>query len=392
MSNTSGGGASLNMIDGGMVAFFHDSGNHVDITAPASNPPTTYAIRLPQAQPSINDVLKVASTDDDVHSLEWSGGSGGNSFYRIAVSEGATGVSNPDPFYVTADQSQDTFGLITGDNIRFTGIDGTDPEYSTVEIEAFTIGGSFDSYVLIALDDDGGSASGGTLEATTSNDTLTFIAGDNITLQSVPNDDTIKISASGTTGGPLGGNNTWTGINTFNGYSTFFYQMAGFYNGAAGEAAFIATVSPGQFEEGFWLKNESTPATPTGGYIRVFSSTGSALSYKTASGTVISLAGSTSSSLALKDNVRTIEIDTSKVLTLSPKTFEWKDDAETVPEHMRGVKDFGLIAEEVHEILPELIIYNGNNEPAAINYHMISVLLLGEMKKLKARIEILEGN
>jgi len=58
---------------------------------------------------------------------------------------------------------------------------------------------------------------------------------------------------------------------------------------------------------------------------------------------------------------------------------------------MRGVKDFGLIAEEVHEILPELVIYDGNNEPAEINYHMISVLLLEEMKNLKARIEVLEG-
>ena len=90
-------------------------------------------------------------------------------------------------------------------------------------------------------------------------------------------------------------------------------------------------------------------------------------------------------------DIRAIESYTSKLLTLVPKTFEWKND-ETVPDYRRGVKDFGLIAEEVHEILPELVVYNGRNEPAALNYQMISVLLLEEVKKLKERVDTLEGN
>jgi len=171
-------------------------------------------------------------------------------------------------------------------------------------------------------------------------------------------------------------NQTWSGRFTMD-YSSSSYPAIHF------------GLAPGQFDKGYWLKNETTPGSPGGGYVRVFL-TGEVFSYKKSNGTIISLAASTSSSLALKDNVRTIEIDTSKVLTLSPRTFEWKD-AETVPEYRRGVKDFGLIAEEVHEILPELVIYDGNNEPAEINYHMISVLLLEEMKNLKARIEVLEG-
>ena len=57
-----------------------------------------------------------------------------------------------------------------------------------------------------------------------------------------------------------------------------------------------------------------------------------------------------------------------------------------------GEKSFGLIAEEVHEVLPELVILDKNQEPKSIDYPLLSVLLLSELKKMKARIDILEGN
>ena len=60
------------------------------------------------------------------------------------------------------------------------------------------------------------------------------------------------------------------------------------------------------------------------------------------------------------------------------------------------MNDFGYVAEEVHEILPQLVGYdnfeNGDNLPASVHYNQITVLLVEEMKKLRARIEVLEGN
>jgi hypothetical protein len=97
-----------------------------------------------------------------------------------------------------------------------------------------------------------------------------------------------------------------------------------------------------------------------------------------------------SSTIKHKDNPRPIEIDTSKVLSLTPTTFNWKD-MEGLGEEIRGVQDFGLIAEEVHEIIPELVVCDEDENPMGVRYKMISVLLLEEMKKLKARIEILEA-
>jgi len=107
-----------------------------------------------------------------------------------------------------------------------------------------------------------------------------------------------------------------------------------------------------------------------------------------------------SSSRRYKENIVGLAVDTSKVYDLVPKTFKWKDFEEPVIDEngitdeivtVIGKTDFGLIAEEVHEVLPELVIYNKANEPDAVRYKTITVLLIEEMKKLKARIEVLEG-
>ena len=101
------------------------------------------------------------------------------------------------------------------------------------------------------------------------------------------------------------------------------------------------------------------------------------------SGTALVIDGSdeiipSSSSIAYKDNVRTIDSDSSKVFELTPRSFEWKRD---------GSSDFGLIAEEVHEVMPEMVIYNKHGNPEAVKYDRLSVLLLMELNKIKKELE-----
>ena len=101
------------------------------------------------------------------------------------------------------------------------------------------------------------------------------------------------------------------------------------------------------------------------------------------SGTALVIDGSdeiipSSSSIAYKDNVRTIESDSSRVFDLMPRAFEWKRDGQT---------DFGLIAEEVHEVMPEMVIYNRDCKPEAVKYDRLSVLLLMELQKIKENLE-----
>jgi len=109
------------------------------------------------------------------------------------------------------------------------------------------------------------------------------------------------------------------------------------------------------------------------------------------------------SSRRYKENIVELAVDSSKIYELVPKSFKMKDmehptmtddgeeDFDTMVTEI-GLTTFGYIAEEVHEVLPELVLYNEDNEPDAIRYKTISVLLIEEMKKLRARIEVLEGN
>ena len=46
-----------------------------------------------------------------------------------------------------------------------------------------------------------------------------------------------------------------------------------------------------------------------------------------------------------------------------------------------------MIAEEVNEYYPEIVPKNSNNEPESIRYDLLSVILLEEIKKLKAEID-----
>ena len=101
------------------------------------------------------------------------------------------------------------------------------------------------------------------------------------------------------------------------------------------------------------------------------------------SGTALVIDGSdeiipSSSSVAYKDDVRTIESDSSRVFDLTPRSFNWKRD---------GLSDFGLIAEEVHEVMPEMVIYNKDGNPEAVKYDRLSVLLLMELHKIKKDLE-----
>ena len=52
----------------------------------------------------------------------------------------------------------------------------------------------------------------------------------------------------------------------------------------------------------------------------------------------------------------------------------------------------GGITIQFLDMLPEIVSYTLEDEPESVQYRLISVLLLEEMKKLKARIEVLEGN
>jgi hypothetical protein len=103
----------------------------------------------------------------------------------------------------------------------------------------------------------------------------------------------------------------------------------------------------------------------------------------TTTGTTLGVDGSNnliriSSSARYKKNIVESKIDSSKVFDLDIREFDYKDT---------DVHDVGLIAEEVEEVLPELVIYGKDSEgadrPDSVKYDRLALLLLEEVKKLR---------
>lgn len=92
--------------------------------------------------------------------------------------------------------------------------------------------------------------------------------------------------------------------------------------------------------------------------------------------------GTVSSSIRYKDNVRDMDEDSNLIYCLRPVTFNYKKFPDS--------KEYGLIAEEVAEVLPELVVYK-DGEPETVKYHILCNLLLNEIQKLEKRVTELEG-
>jgi len=91
----------------------------------------------------------------------------------------------------------------------------------------------------------------------------------------------------------------------------------------------------------------------------------------------------TASTRRVKKNIRTLAVDSSQIYNLTCKSFEFKEN---------DVTSFGLIAEEVHEVIPALVSYRGGLPQAVKVEDALTYLLLEELKKLKDRIVVLEAS
>ena len=62
------------------------------------------------------------------------------------------------------------------------------------------------------------------------------------------------------------------------------------------------------------------------------------------------------------------------IFSLKPVTFHYKDDPTNIP-------CFGLIAEEVAKVNPDLILLDKEGKPQTVRYEQINAMLLNEFLK-----------
>ena len=92
--------------------------------------------------------------------------------------------------------------------------------------------------------------------------------------------------------------------------------------------------------------------------------------------------GTTTSSVRYKEHVRDIGSESDGLMSLRPVAFQYKRDHEP-----GGLTQYGLIAEEVAEVYPELVVYDEEGRPQAIRSQLLYPLLLNEIQKQSRRIE-----
>ena len=93
--------------------------------------------------------------------------------------------------------------------------------------------------------------------------------------------------------------------------------------------------------------------------------------------------GTVSSSARVKENVRDLGKQADKLMNLRPVSFNYKTD-----ETKTNV--YGLIAEEVKELFPELVVHNKDGEVESIKYHELPILLLKKVQDLVQEINNLK--
>ena len=93
--------------------------------------------------------------------------------------------------------------------------------------------------------------------------------------------------------------------------------------------------------------------------------------------------GTVASSRRYKDGIKDMGKDSHNLMGLRPVTFHYKSDPAKT-------KSYGLIAEEVQELMPSLVILDEEGKPESVKYHEMPAILLNELQKALKRIEELE--
>jgi len=92
------------------------------------------------------------------------------------------------------------------------------------------------------------------------------------------------------------------------------------------------------------------------------------------------LLGTQTSSRRFKKEIKAMDNASEAILALKPVTFHFKSDSKGTPQ-------FGLIAEEVAEVNPALVVRDNNGEIYTVRYDAVNAMLLNEFLKEHRRVE-----
>jgi hypothetical protein len=90
--------------------------------------------------------------------------------------------------------------------------------------------------------------------------------------------------------------------------------------------------------------------------------------------------GTMSSSRRFKKEIKPMDKASEAILGLKPVTFHYKSDSTDTPQ-------FGLIAEDVAAVNPDLVVRDKNGEIYTVRYDAVNAMLLNEFLKEHRKVE-----
>jgi len=183
-------------------------------------------------------------------------------------------------------------------------------------------------------------------------------------------------------GGALGFNTTGND-NTAIGIEALFYNTSGSYNVALGPYAGYS-LNTGSYNvcigaAVFGVSGESNTTRIS----NIYSSVASDRAVYVNSDNKI---GTLASSRRYKDEIKPMNKASETILALKPVTFRYKQELD--PHH---TPMFGLIAEEVEKVNPDLVSRNDKGEAETVRYDAVNAMLLNEFLKEHRKMQKLEA-
>lgn len=113
-------------------------------------------------------------------------------------------------------------------------------------------------------------------------------------------------------------------------------------------------------------------------------STGGVAVYINSSGQL----GTITSSRRFKNEIKSMGSVSDRLLQLRPVTFRYKQADEKGGHPLQ----YGLIAEEVAKVFPDLVQYDKQGKPYTVFYHLLTPMILNELQKEHKRVESVQAS
>jgi Chaperone of endosialidase len=92
--------------------------------------------------------------------------------------------------------------------------------------------------------------------------------------------------------------------------------------------------------------------------------------------------GTVTSSMRFKEDIKAMDKASKALLALKPVTFRYKKEIDPI-----GTSQFGLVAEDVEKVNPDLVVRDKEGRPYSVRYDQVNAMLLNEFLKEHRRVE-----